>query len=261
MLHGFSYYTSIGYIAGYQAKLFECVLFCYRLLSFSNQNVRSLALFRAKGDDIVIMSQNRMKLSQFAKNQGMAYITAYRHWQSGNIEGMQLPGGTILVSGWADRAPQTEAKELAIVYSRVSSNNQKLRLKNQTASLVNFAHGQGYEVIETIEEVGTGFSDKRTKLLSILHRTDWSVLIVEDMGALMKFGFPYLEVVLKQSGREIVLMNDVLDTEPKLGEIIEMNGELELLVFMKRTRDLMRSLIGVGGQKAALERSMDQLSD
>lgn len=202
-----------------------------------------------------------MKLSQFAKNQGMAYITAYRHWQSGNIEGIQLPGGTILVSGWADSTPQAEAKELAIVYSRVSSNNQKLRLKNQTASLVNFAHDQGYDVIETVEEVGTGFSDKRTKLLSILHRTDWSILIVEDQGALMKFGFSYLEVVLKQSGRSIILMNEVLNTEPKLGEVIEMNGEIELIIFIKRTRDLMRSLIGVGGQKAALERSIDQLTD
>ena len=174
---------------------------------------------------------------------------------------MQLPGGTILVSGWANSEPKAETKELAIIYSRVSSNNQKLRLKNQTASLVNFAHDQGYEVVETVEEVGTGFSDKRTKLLSILHRTDWSVLIVEDLGALMKFGFPYLEVILKQSGREVVFMNDILDTEPSLGEVIEVNGELELVIFIKRVRDLTKSLIGVGGQKAALERSINQLID
>lgn len=206
------------------------------------------------------MAQKRMKLSQFAKNQGMAYITAYRHWQADNIEGIQLPGGTILVSGWKDSQPEAEAKELAIIYSRVSSNNQKLRLKNQTAELVNFAHNQGYEVIETVEEVGAGFSDKRTKLLSILHRTDWSILIVEEVGSLMKFSYPYLEVLLKQSGREVVFMKDMLEEAPVAGDAIDANGELELIILIKRVRDLTRSLLGVGGQKAGIERVIESLT-
>lgn len=212
-------------------------------------------------DDIYRMSPKRIKLAQFAKEQDIAYITAYRHWQQGNIEGIQLPGGTILVTGWVEKELTNTEKELAIIYSRVSSNNQKLKLKTQTTTLSNFAHDQGYEIIDTVEEVGTGFSDKRTGLLSILHRTDWNVLIVEDNSSILKFGYPYLSVLLKQNGKEIISRKDVEEAEISSTDIIEASGELELSVLIKRVRDLIRPLIGVAGQKNAIERNIQNLLD
>lgn len=206
------------------------------------------------------MAKNRIKLSQFAKEQGMAYITVYRHWQAGNIEGVQLPSGTILVSGWKEQTEDNSEKELAIIYSRVSSNNQKTRLKQQTADLTNFAHERGYEIIDTIEEVGTGFSDHRTKLLSILHRTDWDVLIVEEAGSFLKFGFPYIEILLRRNGQEVVARNQTVedDTVSEDG-VIDTTGEQELVALITRTRHLMKNLIGVGGAKNAIEKNITDL--
>jgi len=211
-------------------------------------------------DDIDCMGKTRIKLSKFAKEQGMAYITVYKHWQAGHIEGIQLPGGTILVSGWIDQSEQEGEKELAIIYSRVSFNNEKIRLKRQTADLTNFAHESGYEIIDTVEEVGASFSDRRTKLMSILHRTDWNVLIIDDSANLMKFGFPYLEVVLRNSGREIVAMKQATPEDVEaLDGIIENSGEQELIGLVNKVRTLTKSLIGVGGAKASIEKSIDSL--
>lgn len=205
------------------------------------------------------MAEKRVKLAQFAKEQNIAYITAYRHWQQGNIKGIQLPSGTILVSGWAEVS--VVEKELAIIYSRVSSNSQKLKLKTQTTALTNFALQQGYEIIDTVEEVGTAFSDKRTGFLSILHRTDWNVLIVEDASSLMKFGLPYINALLKQNGKEILARKDVEEEEVNSSDIIDASGELELSLLIKRVRELIKPLIGVTGQKNAIERNIQNLLD
>ena len=39
-----------------------------------------------------------MKLSQYAKKVGVTYRTAFRWWQNGDIQGYQLPSGTIVVT-------------------------------------------------------------------------------------------------------------------------------------------------------------------
>jgi predicted site-specific integrase-resolvase len=210
-------------------------------------------------DDIYSMAKNRIKLSKFAKEQGMAYITVYKHWQAGNIEGIQLPSGTILVSGWVEQDVAKDDKELAIIYSRVSTNTQKLKMKNQTTALTNFAHERGYEIIDTIEEVGVGFSDHRTKLLSVLHRTDWDVLIVEDIDNFTKFGYPYIEVLLRRHGQQVVARNET-EEQPNTSEhIIDSSGEQELISLLTRTKTLMKGLLGVGGAKAQIEKSITAL--
>lgn len=205
------------------------------------------------------MGKNRIKLSKFAKEQGMAYITVYKHWQAGNIEGIQLPGGTILVSGWKDQSEAEAEKDLAIIYSRVSTNNQKIKLKNQTAELTNFALEAGYEIVDTIEEVGAAFSDRRTKFLSILHREDWDVLIVEDLSSLMKFGFPYLEVLLRNNGKEVIALNQINTEDEVVDDFIDASGEQELIALVNKVRALTKSLIGVGHQKLGIEKSIDSL--
>jgi putative resolvase len=46
-----------------------------------------------------------MKLSDYAKEKGISYVTAFRHWKKGYITGEQLASGTIIVH---DR-PQTDS--------------------------------------------------------------------------------------------------------------------------------------------------------
>lgn len=50
----------------------------------------------------------RMKLSDFAKLNGISYKTAHRLWEAGEIKGIKLKTtNTILVEGWQNNDIQT----------------------------------------------------------------------------------------------------------------------------------------------------------
>ena len=50
-----------------------------------------------------------MKLSEYAKQVGVTYKTAYQWWRTGQLDAYQLPTGTIIV-----REPQTAATSVAL---------------------------------------------------------------------------------------------------------------------------------------------------
>lgn len=206
------------------------------------------------------MAQKRIKLSQFAKEQNIAYATAYRHWSAGHIKGIQLPSGTILVEGWLDEEVRdNREKQLAIIYSRVGSINRKQELKTRTAELTNFALEQGYEIIDTVEEIGSGFSDRRTKLFNILHRTDWDVLIAENESQLFKFSFPYVEVLLKQSGREVQFLRLDEEDPADLNAPVGVNGELELVTLFRKVSEFIKPIVGYNSSKKGINQHIDTL--
>ncbi len=59
-----------------------------------------------------------MKLSQYAKQQGISYSTALRWFHDGVVKGYQAPSGTIIVV--EENRPATVQERVAI-YARVSS--------------------------------------------------------------------------------------------------------------------------------------------
>jgi len=67
-----------------------------------------------------------MKLSDWARQQGISYITAWRWFRAGKlpVPARQLPTGTILVE-----APRPEGT--TVLYARVSSADQKEDLERQ----------------------------------------------------------------------------------------------------------------------------------
>jgi putative resolvase len=48
-----------------------------------------------------------MKLSQYAKHQGISYSTALRWWHQGVIRGYQAPSGTIIVEADSQQASKS----------------------------------------------------------------------------------------------------------------------------------------------------------
>lgn len=210
------------------------------------------------------MSTKRIKLSVFAKEQGVAYITAYRHWQQGNIEGVQLPSGSILVSGWKDGNPPETDTTNAVIYARVPNAGMKTELRNQVARLTKHVESKNYNLIETVEEVAVGFSDHRTKLLSLLYRPDWDILVIDRRESLMKFGFPYVEALLRKNHQEIIILseieNDDTPGQPELPHV-PLNGEQQLITLIQKIRTVLKTLIGIGTVKTQLEQQIQNLLD
>jgi predicted site-specific integrase-resolvase len=193
------------------------------------------------------VNKERKKLSDFARDQGMAYISVYKLWRNGHIEGVQLPSGTILVSGWKKKSSHQETNR-AIIYVRIPTVKQKSLLNEQVKTLTEYSERKGYKVLEIIEEVGYGFVGDRQKLLEILSRTDWDVLVVDNKEIPIKFGFDYLNASLEASGR-------MIDYKTNL----DSSAEKTLISLFSNMNHLLKSLIGIG-QKRQMEAAIDRIA-
>jgi predicted site-specific integrase-resolvase len=151
-----------------------------------------------------------MKLSQYAKQHGISYKTAWRWYKAGQLDAYQAATGTVVVRDPVQITPQTGRIAL---YARVSSADQKDDLERQLERLRTYAVARGYQVAKEVTEIASGLNDHRPKLLKLL--TDGSVgtIVVEHRDRLTRFGYHSIEQLLAVQGRhiEVVLPTDTQD--------------------------------------------------
>src|SRR5947209_15369434 len=145
-----------------------------------------------------------MKLSQYAKQQGISYSTALRWWHQGVIRGYQAPSGTIIVE--TEAKPHAREERVAI-YARVSSAEHRENLERQVERLVQYCTVRGYQVAQITKEIASGVNDSRPKLLALLKDHQTTRIVVEYKDRLTRFGFRYLETLLELQGRTIEVVN------------------------------------------------------
>lgn len=125
-----------------------------------------------------------MKLADWARQNGVDYKTPYRLFRSGKsprpVE--QLPTGTVLVHELPSRAND------AVLYSRVSSNDQKEDLGRQLNRLRDYAAANGIRVFGEFKEIGSGLNGRHKSLLKILENQPYSIAIVGHRDRHARFG-------------------------------------------------------------------------
>jgi putative resolvase len=146
-----------------------------------------------------------MKLSQYAKQQGISYSTALRWWHQGVIRGYQAPSGTIIVEPLGKQT--AAAEERVAIYARVSEASHRENLERQAERLTQYCTIRGYRVVKLVKEVGSGVNDSRPKLLSLLRDPLITRVVVEHKDRLTRFGFRYIETLLAIQGRTIEVVN------------------------------------------------------
>ena len=145
-----------------------------------------------------------MKLSQYAKQQGISYSTALRWWHQGVIRGFQAPSGTIIVEAEA-KLPARE--ERVAIYARVSSAEHRENLERQVERVVQYCTVRGYQVAQVVKEIASGVNDSRPKLWALLKDRQTTRIVVEHQDRLTRFGFRHLETLLDIQGRTIEVVN------------------------------------------------------
>ncbi|MGH9837416.1 MAG: IS607 family transposase [Blastocatellia bacterium] len=145
-----------------------------------------------------------MKLSEWAKQQGISYRTAWRWFHAGvlPVEAEQINTGTIIIKA----QPVNDVKRAAL-YARVSSSDQRANLDAQVARLANFAADHKLPVEEIVTEIGSAMNGKRPKLLKLLRNHAINVIVVEHRDRLIRFGFEYLEAALAAQGRSVMIVD------------------------------------------------------
>ncbi len=145
-----------------------------------------------------------MKLSEWAKKQGISYRTALRWFHGGTlpVEAEQVSTGTIIVKV----ETVLEDKKMAL-YACVSSSDQKPNLDSQVVRLTQFAVEKKLLIEEVITEIGSAMNGKRPKLLKLLRDQSVKIIVVEHRDRLIRFGFEYLEAALAAQGRSILVVD------------------------------------------------------
>src|SRR5260370_30432206 len=159
-----------------------------------------------------------MKLKDYARQQGVSYRTAWRWWKAGKLPGRQMDTGTILVEPKA-AASSSRAQRVAI-YARVSSAEKPGKLESEAERLAAYCAARGYQVAKVVKEVGSGVNDARPRLLALLDDQSVSLIVVEHKDRLTRFGFRYLDTLLKAQGRAIEVVNQAENgTEDLLADL------------------------------------------
>ena len=105
----------------------------------------------------------------------------------------------------------------AAVYVRVSDpSKRKTQLPAQQKRVENWAVANGYRVVASVAEAGSGVDDRRRRLTALLKRDDWGTLIVEHKDRLTRFGFEWFRLFTEQQGRRIVAVNEAGDDRTDL---------------------------------------------
>jgi putative resolvase len=155
-----------------------------------------------------------MKLSAYAKQQGISYQTAWRMWQRGELPAHQLPSGTVIVD--VPPAPQTVRPHKVAVYARVSSAENRKNLEGQVERVSAFCLARGWQVRKVVKECGSGVNDQRPQFLALLADTGFSHIVVEHKDRCSCFGVAYIQTLLKTQGRELVIVNEVEEGQEDL---------------------------------------------
>jgi predicted site-specific integrase-resolvase len=146
-----------------------------------------------------------MKLSKWAKLQGIDYRTAWSWFKNNTmpVKSYQTSTGTIIVE---ETLNVKENNNEVDIYCRVSSSNKKLDLDNQSKLCEEYCIANGYKIKKSIREIASGMNDNRPKLNSILDSPSHK-LVVLYKDRLTRFGFNYIEKLLKSKGCELVVIN------------------------------------------------------
>ena len=148
-----------------------------------------------------------MKLSAYAKQQGISYQTAWRMWQRGELPAHQLPSGTVIVN--VPPTPQAARPQKVAVYARVWSVENRKNLESQAERVSAFCMAKGWQVAKVVKEYGSGVNDQHPQFLALLADTNISHIVVEHKDRCSRFGVAYIQTLLKTQGRELVIVNEV----------------------------------------------------
>lgn len=94
-----------------------------------------------------------MKLSDWARKQGIHYMTAYKWFKEGKmpVPCYQAPTGTLMVS-----SDEVQCTSNVVIYARVSSHDKKADLARQVTRCEDFCANRGYQITGIYKEIASG---------------------------------------------------------------------------------------------------------
>lgn len=111
-----------------------------------------------------------------------------------------------------------------VSYSRVSTQNQKNQLKEQSQRIYDSCISRGIRLDYQYEDIKSGLSFDRKnfqKLIEEIIRGNVELLVIENRDRLVRFGYEILEGIFKYFGCKILVLNDTISNKSYEQELTE----------------------------------------
>ena len=169
------------------------------------------------------MEKEYIKASEYAKKMSLHIRTVYRYYHNGKIKGYQdKETGTIFILNPFKNKNEDNLGNKVVLYARVSSSENKSNLDTQLERLRLFAIAKGYQIVKEIKEIGSGLNDNGSKLNELFEKelNSFKILLVEHKYRLTRFGFNYIDILLKSHSKRIEVINLVDNKEDLIQDFI-----------------------------------------
>lgn len=103
-----------------------------------------------------------------------------------------------------------------ISYSRVSTQNQRKQLKEQTQRIYESCLSKGIQLDEQIEDIKSGMSFDRKgfqKLCEMVIKNEVELIVIENKDRLMRFGYESFEGMFRYFGCKILVLSEEIQNK------------------------------------------------
>lgn len=146
----------------------------------------------------------RIRLSQWAQEEGISRITAYRMIQKGILP---VPAERSPTGRWYVLIQDSRTERTALYTRATRSPDQALAINNQIAALSEWAASRRRNVHVVVREIATPFVDRMPKLAELLADEHITEIVVDNPAVLGEAQYHLLVAALASQGRTITIAN------------------------------------------------------
>ena len=146
----------------------------------------------------------RIRLSQWAQEEGISRITAYRMVQKGILP---APTERSPTGRWYVLVTESRTERMAFYTRATRSPDQALVINHQIAALSEWAASRRRNVDLVAREVATPFVDPMPKLAELLANDQISEIVIENPEVVGEAQYHLLVAALAPQGRTITIAN------------------------------------------------------
>ena len=153
------------------------------------------------------------KPKEFAELLNVSVLTLQRWDNAGKLKAFRTPTNRryYTYEQYQKYMGITTLNKKTVIYTRVSTSNQKDALKNQVEFLKQYVNGKGIIVDTVIEDYGSGLNYNRkqwNKLIDECMTNEIGTIIITHKDRFVRFGFDWFEKFLNKFGVKFIIVNN-----------------------------------------------------
>jgi len=153
------------------------------------------------------------KPKEFAELLNVSVLTLQRWDNAGKLKAFRTPTNRryYTYEQYQKYMGITTSNKKTVIYTRVSTSNQKDDLKKQVEFLKQYVNAKGIIVDTVIEDYGSGLNYNRkqwNKLIDECMTNEISTIIITHKDRFIRFGFDWFEKFLNKFGVNFIIVNN-----------------------------------------------------